>query len=139
MKKLCAVLLLALAAPLAWTHRPSRPSRCASSSRTRRAAATTTSRDSSRRSSPNGSGQPFVVENRPGAGTLIGTEAAAKSPADGYTLLLSSIVTHALAPTLYPRSPYDPLRDFVPVTTARGRADGARASTRRSPRSRCRS
>jgi tripartite-type tricarboxylate transporter receptor subunit TctC len=62
-------------------------------------------------------GQPFVVENKPGAGTLIGSEAAAKSAGDGYTLLLSSIVTHALAPALYPKIPYDPLRDFVAVTT----------------------
>jgi len=61
--------------------------------------------------------QPFVVENRPGAGTLIGTEAAAKAPGHGYTLLLSSIVTHALAPALYPKVPYDPIRDFVPITT----------------------
>ena len=61
--------------------------------------------------------QPFVVENRPGAGTLIGSEIAAKSAGDGYTLLLSSIVTHALAPALYPKVPYDPLRDFVPITT----------------------
>ena len=61
--------------------------------------------------------QPFVVENRPGAGTLIGTEAAAKAQGDGYVLLLSSIVTHALAPALYPKVPYDPIRDFVPVTT----------------------
>ena len=43
-------------------------------------------------------GQPFVVENRPGAGTMIGTEAAAKSAPDGYTILLSSIATHALSP-----------------------------------------
>jgi tripartite-type tricarboxylate transporter receptor subunit TctC len=62
-------------------------------------------------------GQPFVIENKPGAGTLIGSEAAAKSPGDGYTFLLSSIVTHALAPALYAKIPYDPLRDFVPVTT----------------------
>jgi len=61
--------------------------------------------------------QPFIVENKPGAGTLIGSEAAAKSPGDGYVLLLSSIVTHALAPALYPKIPYDPIRDFVPVTT----------------------
>lgn len=61
--------------------------------------------------------QPFVVENRPGAGTLIGSEIAAKAPGDGYTLLLSSIVTHALAPALYPKVPYDPIRDFVPITT----------------------
>ena len=61
--------------------------------------------------------QTFVVENRPGAGTLIGSEVAAKAPGDGYTLLLSSIVTHALAPALYPKIPYDPIRDFVPITT----------------------
>lgn len=61
-------------------------------------------------------GQPVVVENRPGAGTLIGTEAAAKSAPDGYTILLSSIATHALSPNLYARVPYDPIRDFAPVT-----------------------
>ncbi len=61
-------------------------------------------------------GQPFVVENRPGAGAMIGTEAAAKSPPDGYTILLSSIATHALSPNLYARVPYDPVRDFAPVT-----------------------
>ena len=61
-------------------------------------------------------GQSVIVENKPGAGTLIGTEAAAKTAGDGYTLLLSSIVTHALAPSLYPRIPYDPIKDFVPIT-----------------------
>src|SRR5688572_31116676 len=61
-------------------------------------------------------GQPFVVENRPGAGTMIGTEAAAKSAPDGYTILLSSIATHALAPNLYSRVPYDPVKDFAPIT-----------------------
>jgi tripartite-type tricarboxylate transporter receptor subunit TctC len=61
-------------------------------------------------------GQPFVVENRPGAGTMIGTEAAAKSPPDGYTILLSSIATHALSPNLYSRVPYDPVKDFAPIT-----------------------
>src|SRR5687768_3893898 len=61
-------------------------------------------------------GQAFIVENRPGAGTMIGTEAAAKSPPDGYTLLLSSIATHALSPNLYSRVPYDPIRDFAPIT-----------------------
>ena len=61
-------------------------------------------------------GQPFVVENRPGAGTMIGTEAAAKSAPDGYTILLSSIATHALGPNLYSRVPYDPIRDFAPIT-----------------------
>jgi tripartite-type tricarboxylate transporter receptor subunit TctC len=61
-------------------------------------------------------GQPFVVENRPGAGTMIGTEAAAKSSPDGYTILLSSIATHALSPNLYARVPYDPVKDFAPIT-----------------------
>lgn len=61
-------------------------------------------------------GQPIVVENRPGAGTLIGSEAAARAAPDGYTFLLSSIVTHALAPALYAKVPYDPVRDFAPVT-----------------------
>ena len=61
-------------------------------------------------------GQPFVVENRPGAGTMIGTEAAAKAAPDGYTILLSSIATHALSPNLYSRVPYDPIRDFAPIT-----------------------
>jgi tripartite-type tricarboxylate transporter receptor subunit TctC len=61
-------------------------------------------------------GQPVVVENRPGAGTMIGTEAAARSPADGYTILLSSIATHALSPNLYAKVPYDPVKDFAPVT-----------------------
>ena len=61
-------------------------------------------------------GQPFLVENRPGAGTMIGTEAAAKAAPDGYTILLSSIATHALSPNLYSRVPYDPIRDFAPIT-----------------------
>ena len=61
-------------------------------------------------------GQPVVVENRPGAGTLIGTEAAAKSAPDGYTILLSSIATHALSPNLYSNVPYDPVKDFAPIT-----------------------
>jgi tripartite-type tricarboxylate transporter receptor subunit TctC len=61
-------------------------------------------------------GQSFLVENRPGAGTMIGTEAAAKAAPDGYTILLSSIATHALSPNLYARVPYDAVRDFAPIT-----------------------
>jgi len=60
-------------------------------------------------------GQPFVVENRPGSGTLVGTDLAAKAPADGYTLLIGSISNLALNPGLYPNLPYDSLRDFEPV------------------------
>jgi tripartite-type tricarboxylate transporter receptor subunit TctC len=56
-----------------------------------------------------------VIENRGGAGATIGTDMAAKSQPDGYTILLSSITTHALAPHLYAKLPYDPLKDFVPL------------------------
>ncbi|MBO9512730.1 MAG: tripartite tricarboxylate transporter substrate binding protein [Variovorax sp.] len=57
-------------------------------------------------------GQPFVVENRPGSGTLVGTDLAAKASPDGYTLLVGSISNLALNPGLYPALPYDSLRDF---------------------------
>jgi tripartite-type tricarboxylate transporter receptor subunit TctC len=60
-------------------------------------------------------GQSFVVENRTGSGTLVGTDAAAKSPADGYTLLVGSVSNLALNPGLYANLPYDSLRDFEPV------------------------
>ncbi|MBI3067606.1 MAG: tripartite tricarboxylate transporter substrate binding protein [Betaproteobacteria bacterium] len=62
--------------------------------------------------------QQVVVDNRPGAGGIIGTELAAKAPADGYTLLLGSITTHAVNPSLYKKLPFDPLRDFAPVSLA---------------------
>lgn len=66
-------------------------------------------------------GQSFVVENRPGAAGIIGVEAAARSPADGYTLLIGTISTHAMNVPLYgARLSYDPLRDFVPVTRLSG-------------------
>ena len=60
-------------------------------------------------------GQQVVVDNRGGAGGTIGTENAAKSPADGYTLLLSTTSTLAVAPSAYTKLAYDPVRDFVPV------------------------
>ena len=59
-------------------------------------------------------GQAFVVEDRPGGGSLIGTEAVAKSPADGYTLLMMSN-THTVNESLYPVRPFDLMRDFAPV------------------------
>jgi tripartite-type tricarboxylate transporter receptor subunit TctC len=59
-------------------------------------------------------GQPFVMENRPGAGTIIGSEAAAKSPPDGYTLLMVS-ATQTTTETLVPNKSFKLLRDFVPV------------------------
>lgn len=59
-------------------------------------------------------GQNFVVDNRPGAGAIIGTDAVAKSAADGYTLLMMSN-THTVNESLIPNKPYQLLRDFVPV------------------------
>jgi tripartite-type tricarboxylate transporter receptor subunit TctC len=61
-------------------------------------------------------GQQIVVENRPGAGTIIGTASVARAAPDGYTLLLSSIATHAFSPFLYAKPGYDPIKDFAPVT-----------------------
>jgi len=60
--------------------------------------------------------QPVVVDNKPGAGGNIGADAVAKSPADGYTILMGAVATHAINPTLYASIPYDPVRDFIPVT-----------------------
>jgi tripartite-type tricarboxylate transporter receptor subunit TctC len=60
--------------------------------------------------------QAFVMENRPGAGTLIGTDAAAKSPPDGYTLLMMS-ATQTTTETLVPNKPFKLMRDFVPVAS----------------------
>lgn len=57
-------------------------------------------------------GQGVVVENRTGAGTLVGTEAAARAPADGYTMLLGGLANIALNPGLYQKLSYDPLKDF---------------------------
>jgi len=62
------------------------------------------------------SGQQFVVENRTGSGGIVGNQAIAQSPPDGYTLGLGGIATHAIAPTLYARLPFDPERDFTFIT-----------------------
>lgn len=63
-------------------------------------------------------GQPVVVENRPGANGNVAGEAVAKSPADGYTLLLSSGGMVSVNPHLYPRMPFDPAKDLAPVASA---------------------
>lgn len=60
-------------------------------------------------------GQPVVIENRPGAGGNIGSDLAAKSPADGYTLLVGTVGTHAINSSLYSKMPYDHVKDFAPV------------------------
>ena len=59
--------------------------------------------------------QPFVIENRPGGGAVVGTDAVAKSAPDGYTLLVMSN-THAVNETLIPKKPYDLMRDLAPIT-----------------------
>lgn len=61
-------------------------------------------------------GQQVVIDNRPGAGGSLGTELAASASADGYTLLLGNISTHAVNPALYAKLPYDPIKDFSPVS-----------------------
>ena len=61
-------------------------------------------------------GQPVVVENRPGANTIVATDAVAKSAADGYTLLFTTDATFSINPHLYSKMPFDTQRDFTPVT-----------------------
>src|SRR5512144_1372727 len=61
-------------------------------------------------------GQPVVVENKPGAGGNIGSDFVAKAKPDGYTILGGTISSHAINTSLYPKMPYDPVRDFAPVT-----------------------
>ena len=59
--------------------------------------------------------QPVIIDNKPGAGTLIGAEFVAKAPPDGYTLLIATSTTLGISPLLYQPSPIDPVRDFAPV------------------------
>jgi tripartite-type tricarboxylate transporter receptor subunit TctC len=61
-------------------------------------------------------GQPFIVENRPGAGGVVGSEMVAKSPADGYTLLVGVTGSHSISPSLNPAVSYDPLKSFEPIS-----------------------
>lgn len=61
-------------------------------------------------------GQPFVVENRVGGGTLIGATAAATAKPDGYTLLVSTVTTLAINPSIYKQMPYDAVKDFEPIS-----------------------
>ncbi len=63
----------------------------------------------------NSLGQPVIIDNKPGAGGNIGAQAAARSPADGYTLFVTTNTTQAANPHLYKQLPYDPIKDFVPI------------------------
>ena len=61
-------------------------------------------------------GQPMIVENRPGAGGNLGADHVAKSPPDGYAIVMGAVATHAINPYLYASMPYDANRDFTPIT-----------------------
>jgi tripartite-type tricarboxylate transporter receptor subunit TctC len=63
-----------------------------------------------------GLGQQVIVDNKPGAGGNIGADAVAKSAPDGYTIVMGAVATHAINPSLYAKMPYDPVRDFAPVS-----------------------
>src|SRR5258706_11195443 len=62
----------------------------------------------------------FVVENRPGAGGVLGSDLAAKAAPDGYTLVVSGIASHVIAPQLPQGTPYDPLKDFTHIALIGG-------------------
>lgn len=61
-------------------------------------------------------GQPVIVDNRAGAGGSLGSDVVAKSPTDGYTILMATVSTHAINPALYAKLPYDPIRSFAPIS-----------------------
>ncbi len=65
-------------------------------------------------------GQQFVVDNRAGAGGNVGADIVAKSPGDGYTLLMGTVGTHGINKSLYAKMPFDPQKDFAPVTLVAG-------------------
>ena len=65
-------------------------------------------------------GQPFIIENKPGAGGNVGADLVAKSPGDGYTLLMGTVGTHGINASLYSKMPYDPIKDFAPITLVAG-------------------
>ena len=65
-------------------------------------------------------GQPFVVDNKPGAGGNNGATEVARSANDGYTILMGTVGTHAINAALYPKMPFDPVKDFAPITLVAG-------------------
>jgi len=64
--------------------------------------------------------QQFIVDNKPGAGGNVGAEQVAKSPPDGYTLLMGTVGTHGINQSRYPKLPFDPIKDFAPITLVAG-------------------
>ena len=65
-------------------------------------------------------GQTFIIDNRPGAGGNVGADMVAKSAPDGYNLLMGTVGTHAINAALYPKMPFDPVKDFTPVVLVAG-------------------
>jgi tripartite-type tricarboxylate transporter receptor subunit TctC len=65
-------------------------------------------------------GQSFIVENKAGAGGNLGADIVAKSPADGYTILMGTVGTHGINVALYDKMPFDPVKDFAPITLIAG-------------------
>ena len=65
-------------------------------------------------------GQPFIIDNKPGAGGNLGADAIAKSPPDGYNLLMGTVGTHAINAALYPKMSFDPVKDFNPIVLVAG-------------------
>ena len=65
-------------------------------------------------------GQAFIIDNRGGAGGNIGADIVAKSPADGYTILMGTVGTHGINQSLYTKMPFDPIKDFAPITMVAG-------------------
>jgi tripartite-type tricarboxylate transporter receptor subunit TctC len=65
-------------------------------------------------------GQPFVIDNKPGAGGNLGADRVAKSAPDGYNLLMGRVGTHAINAALYPKMPFDPAKDFTPIVLVAG-------------------
>jgi tripartite-type tricarboxylate transporter receptor subunit TctC len=65
-------------------------------------------------------GQQVIIDNKAGGGGNVGAEAVAHAPADGYTLLMGTVGTHAINPALFPKLPFDPVKDFAPITLVAG-------------------